>query len=116
MLNNKLLNNKLLSVGDEIKKTHGKKLQDFTYICPDDRQYIESGNLIKYINIRDLKQKIKTGIVINFTNNKILLKSLNSAIQWTIKMTDCHIFYKFKKDDLIDAINDLLEKNEINNK
>ena len=31
-------------------------------------------------------------------------------------MTDCHIFCKFVKNDLIDAINDLLEKNEINNK
>lgn len=111
-----MLNNKLLNIGEEIKKKHSKNLQDFTYICPDDRQYIEYGNLIKYINIHDSKQKIKTGTVMNITNNKILLKSLNSALTWTIKMTDYHIFYKFKKDNLIDAINELFEKNEINNK
>jgi len=103
-------------MGEEIKKNHAKKLLDFTYICPDDRHYIVSGNIIKYINIHDSKEKIKTGIVMNLTNNKILLKSLNSSLTWTIKMTDCHIFYKFIKNDLIDAINDLLEKNEISNK
>lgn len=109
-------NNKLINIGNEIKKKHSDKLEDFTYICPDDRQYIQSGNIIKYINIHDIKQKLKTGIVVNFNNNKILLKSVNSSLKWTIKMTDCHIFYRFKKDDLIDAINNLLEKNEINNK
>ena len=111
-----MINNKLLNIGEEIKKNNTTKLQDFTYICPDDRHYIQPGNIIKYTNIRDSKKKIKTGIVKDFTNNKILLKSLNSSLTWTIKMTDCHIFCKFVKNDLIDAINDLLEKNEINNK
>jgi hypothetical protein len=110
------MDNKLLIMGDEIKKKYSTKLQDFTYICPDDRQYMESGNLIKYINRTDPKQKLKSGIVINISINNLLLKSVNSSLTWTVKMTDCHIFYKFKRDNLIDAINDLFEKNENNNK
>jgi hypothetical protein len=109
-------NNKIFNIGDELKKTHSKQLNLFTYMCPDDRKYIEIGNLIKYINIHDLRQKIKTGIVINITLDNLILKSVCSSTTWKIKLTDHHIFYKFRKDDLIDAINELLEKNEKNNK
>ena len=109
-------NNKLLNMGDEIKKTYSKQLNLFTYMCPDDRKYIEIGNLIKYINIHDSKKKIKTGIVINITLDNLILKSVCSSITWKIKLTEHHIFYKFRKDDLIDAINELFEKNEKNNK
>jgi hypothetical protein len=105
-------NNKLLNIGDKLKKTYEKQLKIFTYICPDDRKYIEIGNLIKYINIYDSAQKLKTGIVKNISLDTIMLKAVNSSITWKIKMTEHHIFYKFIKDDLIDAINELLEKNE----
>jgi hypothetical protein len=104
------MSDKLLNIANLIKSKYSAKLKDFTYICPDDRKFIESGNSIKYININDPKQKLKSGTVVNLTKNQILLKSLNSSITWTIKMTECHIFYKFHKDNLIDAINDLFEK------
>ena len=105
-------NNKLLNIGEKFKKTYEKQLKIFTYICPDDRKYIEIGNLIKYINIYDSTKKLKTGIVKNISLDTIILKAVNSSITWKIKMTEHHIFYKFIKDDLIDAINELLEKNE----
>lgn len=107
-----MLNNKLLNIADEIKKTNDKQLNLFTYMGPDDRKYIEIGNLIKYVNVYDLKRKIKTGIVINVSLDNLILKSVNSSITWKIKVTEHHIFYKFRKDNLIDAINELLEKNE----
>jgi hypothetical protein len=105
-------NNKLLNIGEKFKKTYEKQLKIFTYICPDDRKYIEIGNLIKYINIYDSTKKLKTGIVKNISLDTIILKAVNSSITWKIKMIEHHIFYKFIKDDLIDAINELLEKNE----
>jgi hypothetical protein len=106
------MSNKLLIIGEKIKNVNIDKLRDFTYICPDDRQYIVPGNIIKYVKLSDPKQKIKTGLVVNLTCDKILLKALNSSLTWTIKMTEYHIFYKFVKDDLMDAIQNLLEKNE----
>lgn len=106
------MSNKLNKIG-EIIKLENAQLKDYTYICPDDRKYIEYGNIIKYVNINNTK-KVKTGKVINISLDKIRLKSLNSSITWIIKFANNHIFYKFNKDDLIDAINDLLKKNEKN--
>ena len=108
-------NNKLLKIGNELKKTYATQLKIFTYMCPDDRKYIEIGNLVKYINIYDSKKKIKTGIIINILLDKLILKSVNSSLIWNIKLTENHIFYKFQKDDLLDTIHNLLEKNEKNN-
>lgn len=111
-----MTNNNLFNIGEKIKKTYSKQLLEYSYICPDDRKYIEIGNLVKYININDIKQKIKTGIVINITLDNLTLKSVNSSMVWNIKLSKHHIFYKFVRDDLINAINELLEKNENNNK
>ena len=101
-------------MGEELKKLYSKQLAEYTYICPDDRKYIEIGNIIKYIGISDTKKKLKTGYVINMTLDTITLKSLNSSMTWKIKVVEHHIFYKFIRDDLMDAINDLFEKNEKN--
>jgi hypothetical protein len=104
------MSNKLNKIGEKIKNENSQ-LKQYTYICPDDRKNIECGNIIKYIGI-DNTTKIKTGKVINISLNKLTLKSLNSNMTWNIKFANNHIFYKFCKDDLIDAINELLEKNE----
>jgi hypothetical protein len=106
------MSNKLIDIIEKIKKEN-KQLNEYIYICPDDRKHIETGNIVKYIDINNLK-KIKTGKVIKITLDKLTLKSLNSNIVWTIKFANNHIFYKFYKDHLIDAINELLEKNEKN--
>jgi hypothetical protein len=108
-------NNKLLNIGDELKKRYSKELNLFTYMCPDDRKYIEIGKLIKYINIYDLKKKIKTGIIVSISLDKLILKSVNSTTVWGIKLTEHHLFYKLYKDDLMDVIHGILEKNEKNN-
>lgn len=105
-----MTDNKLLNIINKLKKEY-KQLKEFEYICPDDRKYIQKGNLIKYVNIKKLN-KPKTGIIINVTTNKIFLKSTNSNISWSINFVDNLIFYKFEKDYLIDAINELIEKNE----
>ena len=102
-----------MEIGENIKKENNQ-LKDYTYVCPDDRKYIEVGNLVKYTNINN-SNKIKTGKVINISLDKLSLKSLNSSLIWTIKFANNHIFYKFYKDNLVDAINELLEKNEKNN-
>jgi hypothetical protein len=102
----------LIEIGENIKKMNSK-LDSYTYICPDDRKYIEIGNMIKYTNIYNTN-KLKTGIVLEISSNKIKLKSMNSNLIWTIKFTENHIYYKFKNDDIIDALNDLFEKNEKN--
>lgn len=104
------MSNKFNKISENIKKEH-PQLNEFTYICPDDRKYIECGNIIKYLNINNTK-KVKTGKIINITLDKLTLKSLNSSIIWTIKFTNNHIFYKFNTDGILDAINELLEKNE----
>lgn len=101
---------KLIQIINNLKKEY-MQLTDFNYIYPDDRKYIQKGNIIKYINIKKLN-KPKTGIVLDISINKILLKSVNSNITWSIKFIDNYIFYKFETDYLIDAINELIEKNE----
>lgn len=101
-------NNNLLIMGEKIKKEH-MQLKEYNFINPDDRKYIQIGNLIKYVNIKKLN-KPKTGKIINVTIDKITLKSLNSDITWTIKFVDNYIFYKFEKNYLIDALNELMEK------
>jgi hypothetical protein len=104
--------NNLNKICENIKNKN-PQLKDYTYICPDDRKYIECGNIIKYVNINNIS-KVKTGKILQISLDKVLLKSLNSSITWTIKFTNNHIFYKFIKDDLIDAINELMKKNEKN--
>jgi len=104
-------NNKINIISKKIFQKYPKKLNDFTYICPDDRQYIKIGNLIKYVYILDQSYILKSGIVINSTIDKLFLKSPNSSLTKIIKFTDCHIFYKFNKNDFINTINDFLQKN-----
>jgi hypothetical protein len=98
------------NIGNKIIMNNSKKLKNYTYICPDDRKYIKSNDLIKYVNIYDKTQKVKSGIVVTISLDKLILKSINSHLSWNIKLNDHHIFYKFKNDNLMDAINDLLEK------
>lgn len=100
----------LLNIIKNLKKEY-QQLKEFEYIYPDDRKYIQKGNYIKYVNIKKLN-KPKTGIITNVTINKIFLKSTNSNITWSINFVDNYIFYKFDKDYLVDAINELIEKNE----
>lgn len=107
------MDNKLSDIGEKIIQNN-KQLREYIYICPDDRKHIENGYIVKYIDI-NYPKKIKTGKVVNVTLDKLTLKSLNSNIVWTIKFANNHIFCKFRKDHLIDAINELLEKNEKNN-
>jgi hypothetical protein len=108
------MTNKLINTINQIKKKYINKLDDWTYIYPDDRQYIETGNLIKYIDI-DTKQKLKSGVVLKITNNKIFLKSTNSSLTWSINFTNYHIFYKFKNNSLFDTLHGLFEINSENN-
>jgi|LakMenEpi03Aug12_release.lakeMendotaPanAssembly.Ray.scaffolds.fasta_scaffold1209358_2 hypothetical protein len=101
---------KIKKIINELKKDY-MQLNEYNYIFPDDRKYIQIGNLIKYINIKKIG-KPKTGIVINMDLNYVFLKSLNSNLTWSIKFAENFIFYKFDKDYLIDAVNELIEKNE----
>ena len=92
-------------------KNENLQLKKYTLILPDDRKCIQIGGTIKYVNINNI-QKIKTGKIIDVTNDILMLKSLNSNAKWIIKFVENYIFYKFNNDNLIDAINELFEKNE----
>jgi hypothetical protein len=106
----------LEKIGIQLKDKYSQYLENYLYICPDDRQFIEIGNSVKYISIYDKKEEIKTGIVVDKNINSLLLKSFNGKNKWTISYSKFHIFCKFKQNDLIDAINDLLNKQEKNEK
>ena len=98
-----------MDIGEQIKKLYNKKLLDFTYICPDDRQHMEVNNILKYVNISDPTKKLKSGYITKITTDKIYLKSLNSHMCWNISTSKNHLFYKFKINGLLDTINELFE-------
>lgn len=106
----------LAKIGEELKNKYSVQLENYIYICPDDRQFIEIGNKIKYLSIdnKNINPVIKSGIVVEKKLNNLILKSFNGKNKWCVSFTKYHIFCQFKSNDLINAINELLNKQEKN--
>ena len=81
-----------------------KNINDFSYIQPNERYLLNVGNKVKYINVDNPKQKIKTGIIVEKTLDGLTLRTCNSNVKWKILFVDNHIYYK----NLINNINMLL--------
>ncbi len=110
------MNNKILNVISKIRLLYPDDLLNYIYVGPDDRNTLNKGKVIKYINIYDTKYfktsksetnnkyKIKVGIIVNIEKDIIKLKSINSNFFWKIKMTENHIFYYDKMGSLINIV------------
>jgi hypothetical protein len=104
-----IYNNKLIAISKYLKNIYINDLDRYIYISPNDRTKLKKGNIIKYININDLDYKLKSGIIINISIDKITFKSISSNIYWKIKINNNHIFCLERNDFK------LLLNNQINN-
>ena len=86
------INNKLINISNYIKSLYKDELYDYYYIGPDDRKLLNKGNIVKYTNITDKEYKLKFGIIVNITINKLTLKSINSDLYWKIDFNKNHVF------------------------
>jgi hypothetical protein len=89
------IKNKLINISTLIKNTHGDKLEDYTFVYPDDRHILKKGDFIKYVNtnFENKNSKLKSGILINTTPDVLFLKGFDNNFFWKINVNSNHIFY-----------------------
>jgi hypothetical protein len=86
-------NSKLQNLIEKIKSKYMDELYYYVYVGPDDRSFLRKGHFIKYIDITDNEYKIKSGIIVELTLDKLTLKSIGTNFFWKIKYTQNHIFF-----------------------
>ena len=112
-------NSKLFNIVEKIKSKYSNDLLGYYYVAPDDRSYLHKGHYIKYIDIDDKDHKIKSGIIVSLSLDKLTLKSIGSNLFWKIKVNKNHIFFYEQSDTrffINETINDLKTKKTVKSK
>ena len=109
------MSNNIIKKYDDLYDKYSE-LQEYNKMIPENKQFIADGDIIKYINFDDKNEKIKTAFIIKKLNNKLLLKSFNTEVNfvWYIWLKNNYIFYKSKNNLKNYFITQYLLKNETN--